>query len=187
MTMIVAALIAFVQPAPAFDVERLGWMIGDWTCRQHERTPRAPVSSDEHWVRDRTGGLFGVGRAWRETTEELEHMRIAPDPSGRVRFVASRNGAPPVAFALVRAAPGELVFENSAHDYPQRIRYARHGVDDLVATISLIDGSRARSWHYVRTYRVRPRGSSERPLCSDAASPMESRVRPSRPPSPPAR
>ena len=52
-------------------------------------------------------------------------------------------------FALVRHDGTSATFENAAHDYPQRIAYARDG-DTLTATISAIDGSKARRWTYRR-------------------------------------
>ena len=59
------------------------------------------------------------------------------------------QGGAPVAFALVRHDTASATFENPAHDYPQRIVYARDG-DTLTATISAIDGSKPRSWSYRR-------------------------------------
>ncbi len=52
-------------------------------------------------------------------------------------------------FRLVESGAGRAAFENADHDYPQRIAYVRDG-DTLTATISLVDGSKARSWVYRR-------------------------------------
>ena len=52
-------------------------------------------------------------------------------------------------FRLVAREAASATFENAAHDYPQRITYARDG-DTLTATISLLDGSKARRWVYRR-------------------------------------
>ena len=59
------------------------------------------------------------------------------------------QGGAPVAFALAQRDKTSATFENAAHDYPQRIAYVRSG-DTLTATISAIDGSKARRWTYRR-------------------------------------
>jgi hypothetical protein len=55
-----------------------------------------------------------------------------------------------VGFVWVRDSkePG-ITFVNAAHDYPQRIRYWRDG-RDLMAEVSLADGSKAQRWRYAR-------------------------------------
>lgn len=49
----------------------------------------------------------------------------------------------------MEASRGETAirFENSAHDDPQVIGYARTG-DDLLAFVSMLDGSNRREWIY---------------------------------------
>ena len=40
-----------------------------------------------------------------------------------------------VVIGLVRSGPGEAVFENPEHDYPQRVGYRRIGTDSVLAWI----------------------------------------------------
>jgi hypothetical protein len=62
-------------------------------------------------------------------------------------FLAQPRGAEgATAFRLVRSAPGEAVFENPAHDFPQRIIYRRTG-DRLTGRIEGADGQ-GMEWHY---------------------------------------
>ena len=77
-----------------------------------------------------------------ETATSFEHMRILAGKDGVVAFHGMPGGAPAVRFPLVKRGEGEAVFENPAHDYPQRIRYRLDG-ETLVATTSLLDGSEA--------------------------------------------
>ena len=140
--------------------ENLAWMAGDWHCAAYPPPRSGARIFEEYWVHNRDGSLVGVGRVRQHRTRSLEHMRIARDASGRLNFYGSPDGAAPVAFPLARAAANEAVFENPAHDYPQRIVY-RHEPNRLIATISLIDGSRAQSWHYSNQT---PQG--ERQVCS---------------------
>lgn len=45
------------------------------------------------------------------------------------------QGHPPTEFGLLRQAENEAVFENAAHDFPQRVLYRREAADRLVARI----------------------------------------------------
>jgi hypothetical protein len=64
------------------------------------------------------------------------------------------GGAAPVEFRMVEQIalddPTQIaVFENSSHDYPQRILYRREG-NRLTATISYIDGGDPYTYAYRR-------------------------------------
>ena len=42
-------------------------------------------------------------------------------------FVAMPNGAPAVRFPMVESGSSSVTFENPAHDFPKRLRFARDG------------------------------------------------------------
>lgn len=153
-----------MTPAPGRGDEAPAWMIGDWGCYAHPLPRGGPVSTEEYWLRSGQDGMVGVGRIRQHQTRWLEHMRIAPDATGRLTYYASPGGAPPVAFPLARSGAQELVFENPAHEFPQRISYRRAG-ERLVATVSLLDGSRAETWHFGPASTIR----EQEPLCNPPA------------------
>lgn len=62
-------------------------------------------------------------------------------------FYGSPLGAPPVAFRAVSATATEIVFTNPAHEFPQRICYARTA-GGIEAEVSLLDGSKAMRWTF---------------------------------------
>jgi hypothetical protein len=62
---------------------------------------------------------------------------------------ASPSGQSPIRFDATAGDSNAIEFTNAGHDYPQRIRYELKG-DGLDAEISLIDGSKAVRWTYVR-------------------------------------
>lgn len=144
-----------LQPVPA-DATAFAWFGGDWHCYEVPPARSGPRSQEEYWVMDRRGGWVGVGRTIWSSTRALEHLRIARDAAGRWTYYASPNGAAPVAFPLVRVTRNEAVFENAANGYPQRIHY-RHEPNRLIATISMIDGSRPHVWRFTNL-----RGTDER-------------------------
>lgn len=133
-------------PAPAgASVGAMVWLSGVWMSRSEDGR-----WSDEYWTLPKDGIMLGAGYSGRDgKVQFFEHMRIATDRGGRVNLFALENGGPAVVFPLVRQAEGLAVFENPRHDYPQRITYQLQG-DGMVATISLMDGSRQMQWQYRR-------------------------------------
>ena len=145
MRIMAAALaLLLVAASPAATVDDLGWLAGDWVSEADGRW------TEESWAAPRGGMMIGYSRAGRgDVLREFEFIRVAREDDGALTYVAMPQGGAPVAFALVRHDAASATFENPAHDYPQRIAYARTG-DTLTATISKIDGSKARSWTFRR-------------------------------------
>jgi len=145
MRMIAAVLsVLLVAASPAATVDDLGWLAGDWVSEADGRW------TEESWAAPRGGMMIGYSRAGRgDVLREFEFIRIARGDDGALAYVAMPQGGAPVTFRLVRHDAASATFENAAHDYPQRIEYARSG-DTLTATISKIDGSKPRRWSYRR-------------------------------------
>jgi hypothetical protein len=142
----IAAVLAtvLVAASPAASVDGLGWLAGDWVSEADGRW------TEERWTPPRGGVMLGHSRSGRgESLREFEFIRIAAEADGTPAYIAMPQGGAPVAFRLVRHDAASATFENAAHDYPQRIAYARDG-DTLTATISAIDGSKPRRWTYRR-------------------------------------
>jgi hypothetical protein len=127
-------------------LQQLEWLAGSWRS-----APGRPMfTNEELWTAPMRGSMLGVAReVFDQRTRSYEFMRIAVDRDGSLGFYASPGGAAPSRFSIVSAGPSEFIAENTAHDYPQRIVYRREG-DRLVATISLIDGSQANTYTYLR-------------------------------------
>lgn len=145
MRMIAAVLsLLLVAASPAASVADLGWLAGDWVSEADGRW------TEESWGSPRGAMMIGYSRSGRgDVLREFEFLRIAAGEGGTLAYLAQPQGRAPVSFPLVRHDKASVTFENAAHDYPQRIAYARSG-DTLTATISAIDGSKARSWTYRR-------------------------------------
>ena len=143
---ILAASLALLLLAasPATPVEELGWLAGDWVSEADGRW------TEENWSAPRGSAMIGYSRSGRgDVLREFEFLRITAGEDGALAYLAQPQGRAPVAFRLVRHDAASAIFENAAHDYPQRIAYKRSG-DTLTATISAIDGAKARSWTYKR-------------------------------------
>lgn len=124
------------------------WMAGCWEQKSGESW------TEECWTAPRGGIMLGSGRSG--TGEVLNHWEVmqiemveTDDPAiDPLTFYGAPKGQNRTAFAWVRDSsdPG-LTFVNTAHDYPQRIRYWREG-KYLIAETSLADGTKAQRWKY---------------------------------------
>ena len=125
------------------------WMAGCWEQRSGERW------TEECWSSPRGGMMIGYSRSGTgELVTEWETMQIiredTDDPAVvKLGFWASPGGASRTLFAAIPAEPPGVTFVNLANDYPQHIRYWREGAD-LMAEISLEDGSKPQRWRYSR-------------------------------------
>jgi hypothetical protein len=107
----------------------LQWLAGCWESR------RGDVTIEEQWLAPRGGVLLGVSRtARRDSVIEYEYMRIYPR-AGALVFAASPSGQAPAEFTESALTATEVLFENPAHDFPQRIRYRAQSPDSLIAEI----------------------------------------------------
>lgn len=100
---------------------KLDWLAGHWCSGE----PGQQV--DEVWLPEAGGALLGMSRTVRGgKTASFEYMRIVPDGQ-TANFHVQPNGVPATVF--VQAARGEnwIRFENTAHDFPNRIEYRREG------------------------------------------------------------
>jgi hypothetical protein len=145
MLMTTLAAAALLAADRAGGVPALGWLSGAWVERSEDGR-----WTEEYWTPPRGHLMIGAGLTGAKgRVRHFEHMRIAADADGSIAFYAMPNGGAAVTFDLVRQTADEIVFENKAHDYPQRVAYRRDG-ERIVASTSLADGSREMKWTYSR-------------------------------------
>jgi hypothetical protein len=126
-TAIILALAA-AQGTPAMEMEEfhlqpnLDWLAGYWLSCESGREVA------ETWSAGRGGVMMGYTITTGPNSSSWEQMRIEAGAGGELSFVAQPRGADRgAAFRLVRSGPREAVFENMAHDFPQRVIYRREG------------------------------------------------------------
>lgn len=128
-----ALLIAFPPLASAQTTADLAWLKGCWRLADGAR------EITEVWSAPPFGALLGYAYTLRDgQVREWEQTRIQ-DIAGAPAFIAMPGGAAPTPFAMVEHGAQSVVFANPAHDFPQRVSYARQG-NRLTATVSGGDG-----------------------------------------------
>ena len=145
MWLMLAAVLAADVSTPALPA----WMAGCW------ETHSEGVWVEECWTHPRGGIMLGSGRSGKgEQLIGWEVMQIVTNqtaderPVVRMAFWGAPNGSNRTMFAWSPGSGPGVTFFNAGHDYPQRIRYWREG-RELIAEISLKDGSKAQRWRYV--------------------------------------
>ncbi|WP_309670213.1 DUF6265 family protein [Gemmatimonas sp.] len=134
------------QP-PSVDVARLGWMAGCWEQRS------GATITHETWMAPAGGAMVGMSRTvGGGALRAWEALRIVTD-SGRLAYVAQPNGRAPTAFPAVLTSDTLAIFENPAHEFPQRIAYRRVSADSIVARISAVREGKTRGMD-IRMKRV---------------------------------
>jgi hypothetical protein len=93
--------------------------------------------------RSGTGGVLDSWEVMQIEMVETDDPAIDP-----LTFYGAPKGENRTGFVWVRdSKEAGITFVNAGHDYPQRIRYWRDG-RDLMAEVSLVDGSKAQRWRY---------------------------------------
>ena len=141
--MIVALLAAATIGATDFS-----WMVGTWSETKGGTTTR------EMWMPPLDGAMSGLTQTNAGgRLVSVEAASITIEPAG-VTFTARPQGQAPTAFVLKPGKAGEAVFENPAHDFPQRVIYRRCGQDLCARIEGAMDGKpQAMDWRYTR---IRP-------------------------------
>jgi len=115
------------RPAVQASVDDFAWFVGTWV------TAEDPVT-EEVWMPPAAGTMMGVNRNMSDgVTLGYEYLRLR-ERDGGIDYVASPGGQGETAFQLVELAEQRAVFENLAHDFPQRLTYTRVG-DALTADV----------------------------------------------------
>src|SRR5262245_7548668 len=140
---------AFAVPGtcqPAGTTADLKFMTGCWAFEANGR------KVEEHWLAPAGESLIGVSRTVKGgKTTEYEFLQIRDLPEG-LTYIAKPSNQPEAKFVLSSRTGNEVVFENPAHDFPQRIRYRLEG-DTLRARIEGTLGGKPRAvdFPYART------------------------------------
>ena len=110
-------------------IEQLSWLSGCWERTHGDR------HIQEQWMAPAGGVMLGMSRTVEAgALREYEYMRIEEQGGGLV-FIARPSGQEGASFPSISVTASKVVFENPAHDFPQRVIYARGEDGSLQARI----------------------------------------------------
>jgi hypothetical protein len=128
---------------PAGPLSHAAWLAGCWAAEGKD------AGSQEHWMAPAGGTMIGMSRTVRAgRTIELEFIRISTNSEGQLAYIATPSGQREATFVARSTGAGELVFENPAHDFPQRIIYRRTGDQTFLARIEGARGGNLREVNF---------------------------------------
>ena len=126
---------------------RASWLAGCWELRAPNRVTL------EMWMPPLGDMMLGSSRTTvGARTSEYEMLRLKVEGE-RLQYIALPSGQKETVFPSIELTDTSLVFENTAHDFPQRISYRRRGADSIVAAIEGPgpNGVRRISFGFLRT------------------------------------
>lgn len=105
-------------------LNELSWLTGSWSGES------GGVRMEEHWTAPEGNSMIGMHRdLGKGRTLLFEFLRIE-QRGDQITYLSMPNGrSPATAFPLKELSGTRVVFENPAHDFPQRIIYWKDGAD----------------------------------------------------------
>jgi hypothetical protein len=96
------------------------WMAGCWSGQS------GPLTFEEQWTKPAGDNMMGMARTLKAGRVVFsEFMRIGVHNGQLIYTPRIGTNTRPVEFALKSQTAEQIVFENLAHDFPQRIVYRR--------------------------------------------------------------
>jgi hypothetical protein len=129
---------AATQEKPVVAIERVAWLQGCWESASPQRTV------EEQWMSPRGRSMIGVGRTVRGDRLVEYELVVLREQDGQLAYQAHPSGQPSAVFLSRSVGDAEVLFENPAHDFPQRVGYRRDGPDALLAWIEGTRNGQAR-------------------------------------------
>lgn len=111
------------------NIDRLGWLAGRWSNEK----PRLVM--EEVWLPAVGNTMVGVSRVVKADSLVAHELVIIRQHGARFAYEAHPSGQATATFLSTTVTDSSVVFENLAHDFPQRIGYERIGADSLYAWI----------------------------------------------------
>ena len=123
-------LISTVAQDTKQNVTALSWISGCWENSGEGRT------TIERWGKATDNLMIGTSQTVKGTKSvAFEYLRIMSNANGLAYIALPSDAKEPTAFPAIKVTANEAVFENSKHDFPQRIIYRLDKPDSLFARI----------------------------------------------------
>ena len=90
---------------------------------------------EENWTSPKAGSMLGTGRTIRAGKLVEHEFVLLAERDGRLAYQAHPAGQPSTTFMSKEMDDTSVVFEDPAHDFPQRVGYRRVAGDQLLGWI----------------------------------------------------
>lgn len=143
-------LLILATLAQGADPSAVSWMAGCW---RHEAPGR---TVEEMWMAPRGDGILGMSRTvakGRIVDHEFLQIRVQ---DGRLVYIARPSRQPEATFTAKSIGDREVIFENLAHDFPQRVIYRMQPDGNLAARIEGTDKGQTRGIDFPMTRAACP-------------------------------
>jgi hypothetical protein len=128
----IVAWASVVAQEPPKGIQRVRWLQGCWEAISEARTV------EEHWMAPRGGSMVGSSRTVRGDQLAEYELVVIRERGEDLVYVAHPSGQPTAQFVASDVSKNRVVFDNPAHDFPQRVGYERKGT----SLQAWIEGSR---------------------------------------------
>lgn len=126
-------------------IDQVSWLTGCWLMDTGGQTV------EERWTPPRGGSMLGTSRTIRNGALTGYEFVVLREKNGELLYEAHPSGQAGDTFRVRELTDSRVMFENPAHDFPQRIVYETRGADGLLAWIEGTVGGRSRRIDF--TYR----------------------------------
>jgi hypothetical protein len=115
------------------NLDKMSWVLGSW----YMNTPDGTISEEWEKVNDSLYSGFSIMVTPKGDTVFIEDIKLTGNAEGLCYMptVSNQNKGEEVRFKEKTATGDEIVFENPAHDFPQRIIYRKLSDSTIVASI----------------------------------------------------
>lgn len=123
---------------------------GSWVCEMEDQS-----FVYEIWNQDAPHLYTGQSFAFRKDKllyQENMKVEFKDDTWWFAAQVSNQNEGSTIQFEAKQGLENHFIFENSKHDYPQRIEYKLNKNGNLQVSIALMDGSREAVYYFKPLY-----------------------------------
>ena len=150
LVVIALATLGVVQPDVSTAEEsgpigQVAWLSGCWVQQSGQ------TMIEEHWTTPRAGSMLSVGRTTSNGRLVEYEFVVLREQGVRLAYEAHPSAQNTATFLSIQIGDDVVVFEDAAHDFPQRVGYRRSGADGLDAWIE--GEQRGQRKHIDFTYR----------------------------------
>jgi len=133
------SIASHAEAQDATRISSVSWLTG---CLEMRRGNRVV---EEQRMPERAGTMVGMGRSVGTRGLDDYELTVIQEEGSRLLYVAHPRRQPVATFVASIASADSVVFENPAHDFPQRVGYRRIGADSVLAWIDgTSDGKKQR-------------------------------------------